>query len=214
MTSVIDVIIPARDESLTLGPIIDAFHGSKRTGKVIVVDDKSVDGTWNVAVSHGALVITGPGEGKGQAVMTGLPFVSTLDVVLCDADLTGFTIDHAKTLMDDFPLNNRPLLSPERYEIIGVPDFSPNLPWAHKVLDSPVWGLVSGERRLPLALLKELDLHGYAMEVQINAAVQAAGLPVIRRGLKGVKGVTKPGSYERRVREFWRDLEWLRKNGA
>ena len=165
----IDVIIPARDESLTLGAIIDAFHGSERTGKVIVVDDKSVDGTWDVAVTHNALVITGPGEGKGQAVMAGLPFVSTDDVVLCDADLMGFTVEQANMLMDDFYSGE---INGFDYEVIGIPDFSPNLPWAHKVLDSPIWGLVSGERRLPLALLKDLDLHGYAMEVQINAAVR------------------------------------------
>jgi glycosyltransferase involved in cell wall biosynthesis len=203
-----DVVIPARNEDMTIGGIIDSFHRARNIGKVIVVDDASIDNTWSEAVIHGAMVVKGYGVGKGQAVKIGLEFVSTETVALCDADLTGFDTNAAETLLDDFQL-----ATDTDVMIMGVPEFTPNLPWAHNA-DPSTWAMLTGERRVPLELIKELDLHGYAMEVQINAAAQMAGLPVIRRSLTGVKGLVKPGFYEQRVKDYYRDLKWLLDNGV
>ena len=201
----VDVIIPARNESLTIGPIIDAFMATPNVGRVIVVDDQSQDHTWNVAVAHNALVTKGLGTGKGQAVMMGLDFASSDRVCLCDADLNGFTDVHAIALLTD-PGSDA--------MVIGVPEFTPNLPWAHKIKDTDTWANCSGERCLSREILSPLNLHGYAMEVQINAAIARAGLDVIKRNLTGVKGSIKPMSYEKRTAEWLRDLEWLKANGV
>jgi glycosyltransferase involved in cell wall biosynthesis len=202
-TTAVDVIIPARNEETTIGGIIDAFLLCTMVGKIIVVDDHSEDNTLSVAMAHHAtLVVRGFGLGKGQAVMSGLVFVNTAMVCLCDADLTGFTTEHAEILMDAMPGTM----------LIGVPEFTANLPWAHKATQEQ-WEDVSGERCLPTRLLYGIDLHGYAMEVQINHAVKSEGLPIVKRNLTGVKGVPKPNSYSRRIQDYRRDLEWLKENG-
>jgi glycosyltransferase involved in cell wall biosynthesis len=202
-TSAVDVIIPARNEQDTIGEIIDAFLLCTMVGNVIVVDDHSEDNTFNEAKAHNAtLVVRGPGKGKGQAVMSGLVFVDTAMVCLCDADLTGFTTEHAEILMDAMPGTM----------LIGVPEFTANLPWAHKATQEQ-WENVSGERCLPTRLLYGIDLHGYAMEVQINRVIESEGLPIVKRNLTGVKGVPKPNSYPRRIQDYRRDLEWLKENG-
>jgi glycosyltransferase involved in cell wall biosynthesis len=202
-TSAVDVIIPARNEQDTIGEIIDAFLLSTLIGRIIVVNDQSEDNTASTAIAHGAhFVINGPGKGKGQAVQVGLVFVTTAMVCLCDADLTGFTTEHAEILMDAMPGTM----------LIGVPEFTPNLPWAHKATQEQ-WEDVSGERCLPTRLLYGIDLHGYAMEVQINHIVESEGLPIVKRNLTDVKGVPKPNSYPRRIQDYRRDLEWLKENG-
>jgi glycosyltransferase involved in cell wall biosynthesis len=202
-TTAVDVIIPARNEETTIGGIIDAFLLCTMVGKIIVVSDHSEDNTLSVAMAHHAtLVVEGFGLGKGQAVMSGLVFVDTAMVCLCDADLTGFTTEHAEILMNAMPGTM----------LIGVPEFTPNLPWAHKATQEQ-WGDVSGERCLPTRLLYGIDLHGYAMEVQINRAVESEGLLIEKRNLTGVKGVPKPNSYPRRIQDYQRDLEWLKENG-
>lgn len=200
----IDVVIPARNEAETLGPIIDAFHGTLNIGKVIVVDDQSTDMTWGVASEFGAMVIRGPGEGKGQAVKKGLELVTTSVVVLCDADLQGFDVNSADVLMVEHP----------GAMVVGVPEFSPNLPWAWKIKDTQKWGDVSGQRQIPVKIIRDLDLHGYAMEVQINAAAARAGLPVVYRNLSGVKGRVKANSYDQRIHEYLRDYQWLTEHGV
>lgn len=205
LTTAVDVVIPARNEALTLGPIIEAFHGAVNIGKVIVVDDQSTDNTWGVASEYGAMCTRGMGEGKGQAIHEGLQLVTTEHVVLCDGDIKGFTEAHADIMMVD--------PGPECM-VVGVLEFSPNVPWAHKIKDTRIWEAVSGQRHLPTALIRDLPLHGYAMEVQINAAVARAGYIVQYRKLNGARGTVKPLSYDRRVKEWMRDLEWLREHGV
>jgi glycosyltransferase involved in cell wall biosynthesis len=203
MTVGVDVVIPARNEALTVGGIVKSFLGSANCGKIIVIDDGSVDHTKHAALACGAIVIEGPKEGKGQAVKVGLEYVSTETVVFCDADLTGFTSEHAQKLLGPWPVEG---------VIIGVPDFTPNMPWAHRIKDSEVWGMVSGQRCVPTELVKGLDLHGYAMEVQINRAASKANLPIIMYRLRGVRGLVKPAFYDQRVKDYYRDLEWLKRN--
>lgn len=203
-TSAVDVIIPARNEAKTIGGVIDAFMLSTLIGKIIVVDDQSVDNTWETAKAHGAhVILKGCGEGKGQAVSVGLTYVDTKMVCLCDADMIGFTTEHAELLMNAMP----------QTMVIGVPEFTPNVPWAHKIKDTPLWGDLSGERCLPTGILYGIELHGYAMEVQINAAIARVHFPVVKHNLVGVKGAVKPSSYDQRISDYMRDYHWLKENG-
>ncbi|HEY4334075.1 MAG TPA: glycosyltransferase family 2 protein [Ilumatobacteraceae bacterium] len=79
----IDVILPALDEAGALPRLLDRMPAGYRP---IVVDNGSVDGTPEVARSHGALVIDEPRRGFGAACYAGL-CAATADVVcFMDAD--------------------------------------------------------------------------------------------------------------------------------
>ncbi len=157
-----DVVIPARNAAATIGPIIDAFgRADCDIGRVIVVDDGSEDETGAAAARAGALVIPGPGIGKGQAVTAGLAHVTTGRVIFCDANLSGFT-----------PLHAFILAKPYAGMLLGV---IPGLAAAS-----------TGERSLPTWLAQGIALDGYVMECQLNWATDMLRLPARRVSLPGV----------------------------
>lgn len=63
------VVIPAHNEELLLGRTLDAINADKRDGdQVLVVDDRSTDRTGEIALAHGAVVLTRvEGEEPGRA---------------------------------------------------------------------------------------------------------------------------------------------------
>jgi dolichol-phosphate mannosyltransferase len=85
------VVIPARDEAARIGPCLEALRSDPDVGEVVVVDDRSSDGTADVARAHGARVVAGeplPGGwvGKPWALEQGLEAASGEIVVSLDAD--------------------------------------------------------------------------------------------------------------------------------
>lgn len=99
----VTVALPAKDEALTIGPIIDAIvsglmHTVGLVDELIVIDDHSGDDTAALAREAGATVYPageilpqyGAGSGKGEALWKSL-FVSTGDIVCwCDADIRNY----------------------------------------------------------------------------------------------------------------------------
>lgn len=190
----IDVVIPVLNEEETIGPIVSTFGMCPVIRSVIVVDNGSEDNTAMEAFRRGATVRTCSTKGKGQAILKGMEAVTTRRVILCDGDLTGLRMWHVRLLCRAYT-----------GMVIGVPDFTLNLPWAREGL---VWNLMSGIRCLPSSVVRSVpDLHGYCTEVQLNAAVVRKGLRFRFEYLTGVKGTPRP--LEERIRAFREDGEWL-----
>jgi glucosyl-3-phosphoglycerate synthase len=85
------VVLPAREEAATVGPIVASVIGAHQ---VLVVDAASEDGTAEVATAAGAEVVQesellpefGPVLGKGDAMWRSLSVVTGDVVVFLDAD--------------------------------------------------------------------------------------------------------------------------------
>jgi glycosyltransferase involved in cell wall biosynthesis len=77
----VSVIIPTRNEALSLGHVL-ADLPAGLVSEVLVVDSDSTDGTPEIAARMGARVIREPRRGYGQACLTGLAQVSSPDVVV------------------------------------------------------------------------------------------------------------------------------------
>jgi dolichol-phosphate mannosyltransferase len=87
----VSVVVPARDEAGRIGPCLEALRGDAGVGEVIVVDDRSRDGTAALARSLGARVIEGAElpagwVGKPWALQQGLEAAAGDVVVSVDAD--------------------------------------------------------------------------------------------------------------------------------
>ncbi|HEY8371697.1 MAG TPA: glucosyl-3-phosphoglycerate synthase [Pseudonocardiaceae bacterium] len=100
----VSVVIPARNEEATVGPIIRTIrtHLMRRTplvDEIVVVDSRSVDRTAQVAAEAGARVVAQdavlselpPLDGKGEALWKGLATSQGDLVVFVDGDLRSFT---------------------------------------------------------------------------------------------------------------------------
>jgi glycosyltransferase involved in cell wall biosynthesis len=190
-----DVVIPCLNEEDTIGDIVSAFGVCPPIRSVIVVDNGSEDHTAKVAFDRGATVRTCETKGKGQAILAGMALVTTRRVILCDGDLRGLRPWHVRLLCR----------SPYTGLVIGVPDFTPNLPWA---APGPIWNLMSGIRTVPAQLIRGIpELHGYCTEWQLNEAATRAKLRFRFEYLDGVKGTPRP--YAERVKAYREDGEWL-----
>ena len=87
----VSVVVPARDEAERIGPCLAALREDPGVAEVIVVDDRSSDGTAAVARSCGARVVAGAElpqgwVGKPWALQQGLEAASGEVVVSLDAD--------------------------------------------------------------------------------------------------------------------------------
>jgi glycosyltransferase involved in cell wall biosynthesis len=88
------VLVAARDEADRLPATVDALKEAFPAGRIVVADDGSRDGTSDLALAHGAEVVTrrrphGKGGSMSAAAATA-PLVESADppvVLLCDADL-------------------------------------------------------------------------------------------------------------------------------
>lgn len=115
----ISLCIPCRDEANTIGGLVtlakNALGGPNGlVDEIIVLDDRSIDGSADVARGAGATVVPisdvhekhGEGRGKGNALWASL-IVSKGDIVVwCDADVTSFEPDWVTRLVAPLLLND------------------------------------------------------------------------------------------------------------
>jgi glucosyl-3-phosphoglycerate synthase len=113
----VSVILPARDEETTIGPIVSSIRRQllEQVGlvrEIIVVDSRSSDSTAQRAARAGAMVYRvgprGRDGGKGGAMQTGLARMSGEIGVFLDADIEDFDPAFVVRLLD--PLLRDPSL--------------------------------------------------------------------------------------------------------
>lgn len=181
----IAAIIPAHDEGLTIGQVVQGLHAFA-IHRILVVDDASSDDTGVIARAAGAEVLRlapGQGGGKGQALRAGIDHLKSgeFDFYLFidgdgqhdPKDLQKF-IDHlALHPQTDFLIGSRLL---ERHHI-------PKARWRTNALGT--WTLnriagthwedtQSGFRMVRKNVLDRLDLRGKGFTIEMEIAMKAA----------------------------------------
>ena len=148
------VIIPAKNESTTLGAVIDAVTHDQMVTDVLVVDDHSSDDTASVALHHGArtLELEGP-SGKGEALNAGLRATSADIVVFLDADVINPGTDYVARMV--YPLLQRPDIHLVKgYYVRPLHDMPSGGGRVNELAARPILSLIYpglGEIRQPLA---------------------------------------------------------------
>lgn len=166
----ITVIIPALNEEKTVAKVVELAVNIPAVTEVIVVDDKSLDNTVDVARKAGARVITSTKLGKGASMKDGVLYANNEVLVFLDADITTYPADVvtllAAPLLEDkadfcksffsrqagrvTELVAKPLLS------ILYPDF-PSF-W------QPLSGMIAGKK----TMLKKIQFEeGYGVDIGI-----------------------------------------------
>ncbi|CAB4710341.1 MAG: glycosyltransferase [Actinobacteria bacterium] len=80
-------LVPAYNESATIGEVLSRIAQLDLDTEVIVIDDGSKDDTAAIAEAHGATVITKANGGKGSALRAGIPAITGDIAVIQDADM-------------------------------------------------------------------------------------------------------------------------------
>jgi glycosyltransferase involved in cell wall biosynthesis len=196
---VIDVVIPARDEAVTVAEVVEAARGCSATREVIVVDDGSTDGTAEVAAAAGAKVVrreSVDGGSKAHAMEAGVAASDAGAILFCDADCIGLTAAHLDAVCRPF-VEGRAVMS------LGWFDYGLWNPLVLRLAPT------SGERVIPRwvwdAVLPE-KRKGYSIEIMINEVIAEGRLPTTVRTMHGVTHRTKRDKYgvRRGYRETWR----------
>ncbi|MHB1987328.1 MAG: glucosyl-3-phosphoglycerate synthase [Acidimicrobiales bacterium] len=195
----IHVLIPARDEEATIADIVEVVR-SELMGAValvdelIVIDDASLDGTAELAMSRGATVVSGPGLGKGEAMKAALGSLCAEKdaiVVFLDGDVLEFGAHFVLGLVGPLlcheslhivkasyrrPLGGEAAGGGRVTELVAKPALALCVPELAAV-DQPL----AGETAVRASLLAELDLAGgYAVEAaMLIDAYRRCGLGAI-----------------------------------
>ncbi len=117
-THSIAVIIPARDESGTVGGVLDAVLGDgDLLDEVVVVDDHSSDDTATVARRHGARVVANDDRpGKGAALCAGVAATTSDLLVFLDADVRNTSDEYVARLVQPLLEHDETVLVKGYYE--------------------------------------------------------------------------------------------------
>jgi glycosyltransferase involved in cell wall biosynthesis len=177
-------VIPARNESATIGAVVYAALDARLVDAVVVVDNASTDGTAAVAAAHGARVVQAPIPGKGEALRAGVAAAGAASVlVFLDADLVGLRPGHVDRLV-------AAVVSGEADMACGMFDRGPVV---NRLLRAAL-PVLTGQRALRRELfdrLHEDDVRGWRVEAALNSLVAQQGLARLVEVLPGLWHRTK-----------------------
>ncbi len=208
----LSVIIPVYNERATLPALLDRVRLAPYEKEVLIVDDGSTDGTWEVLQALQApdvVLLKHPrNQGKGTALRTGLAHASGDIVIFQDADL--------EYDPQDYPLLVQPILQGNASVVYGYrtwqrtgPLYPPRY-YANRLL-TLLTNLLYGARLKDMEVcykafqaqvIKGLDLRAqrFDIEPEVTAKLLKAGYAIrqvpIRYHPRGVKEGKKIG---------WRD---------
>ena len=180
----IDVIIPARNEAETLGPVVDASRGCKYVRDVIVVDDGSTDDTAKIAEAYGARVVRRePHEGgsKAHAMEAGVEATDADAFLFVDADCIGLEAHHLDEICAPF-VAGRAAMS------LGWFDYGVWNPLVNRFPPT------TGQRAIHRWVWDSIPPHkreGFTIEFMINEVIADSRVPTVSRTMKGVTHRTK-----------------------
>jgi glycosyltransferase involved in cell wall biosynthesis len=219
----VSIVIPCLDEARTIGGCIEeAFMGLEHSGvagEVIVADNGSIDGSPEIARSHGAHVVSIPAKGYGAAIRGGISVARGRLLIIGDADgshdLSGLLPFIVRLNQgDDLVVGNRfsggiqPNSMPWLHRYVGNPFLSAvlNLLYRTSIHDSQC-----GFRALRRAAYERLFLNTPGMEFASELIIQAR-LNDLK--ISEVPTVHRPDgrgreSHLRTFRDGWRHLRLL-----
>lgn len=180
----IAAIIPAYNEEKNVARVIRVLKQVSSISEVIVVDDGSLDDTAVVASREGARVIRQTNTGKAGAMAAGARSTRADILFFADADLVGFTTEHASAVID-------PVAQGRAGMSVGIRG------WGR----IPLWimqhcvPVIGGERAIIKTYFLNCAVHRearrYGIETVMNAYCARHHIPVILVRMHGVSLIRK-----------------------
>lgn len=172
----ISVIIPTLNEADTIQSVVRFAFAQPNVSEVIVVDDKSLDKTVQIAAESGAKVISSSKLGKGASMREGLLYAQNEVVIYLDGDINPYPHDTiqllAKPILEniaDFTKANFSRNAGRVTEILAKPLLSIFFPELMS-FNQPLSGMI-GVRKSMVSSLDFKDDYGVDLGLLIDAYV-------------------------------------------
>lgn len=183
----ISVIIPVLNESPTVASVVAFAQRSEFVSEVIVVDDGSIDGTPESALSAGARVVTSTLLGKGASMEDGT-WAARNDIVLfLDGDLSGLADDLIEKLTRPLINNQADFVKAKFTRAAGrvtvltarplLATFFPELIW----INQPLGGIIATRRGMLRGVRFEND-YGVDVGLLLDMAAKKARIEQVDIG--------------------------------
>ncbi len=185
----LSVLIPALNEGRTLSQILDAVLASPVDLEVVLVDDGSTDGTWEVMEARAAAdprvqaIRHDRNRGKGGAIRTALQHAHGEVVLIQDADLEYDPAEYPRLL--------EPIMEERATVVYGSRAFSSHTAYSfwyvignrlvtlatNILYNCYLSDMETGYKVLPrdLALALDLKARGFELEPEITAKILRSG---------------------------------------
>ncbi len=193
-TSSISVVIPTLNEERTIGNIVRFAWHSPTVSEVIVVDDKSLDRTTELAKEAGATVITSTKLGKGASMRDALLVAKGDIIVYLDGDIEEYQAGTIETLTQpiledkaDFVKATFQRDAGRVTELVAKPLLTILLPsLAH--FSQPLSGMVAGKKDFLVRVDFEND---YGVDIGLLIDMHNLGARVVEARIGGIQHKSK-----------------------
>jgi phosphoserine phosphatase SerB len=166
----ITVIIPTLNEEEHIASVINFAKRQANVNEVIVVDDKSIDRTVQIAQQNGAKVITSTKLGKGASMKDGILCSTNEIIVFLDGDIDPYPYYTVKLLTDpiirreaEFVKSSFSRTAGRVTELVAKPLLSIFFPELLR-FNQPLSGMIAGKK----SLFEKLDFReDYGVDIGI-----------------------------------------------
>lgn len=185
MITEISIIIPCRNEEITIGACVSKIKETLRKlsirGEIIVIDNDSSDKSAEAAKASGAKIISEKKIGYGYAILTGLSHASGKYIVIADGDGSYDFSDIIRFILPlqsgyDFVIGNRlkgdviPGAMPSMHRIIGTPILSNII---NVLFKTQISDCNCGMRAFTCEAMKKMKLTSSGMEIASEMILKA-----------------------------------------
>ncbi|MBS4027132.1 MAG: HAD-IB family phosphatase [Ignavibacteriales bacterium] len=183
----ISVIIPVLNEERTIGKVINKIKDSPIVDEIIIVDDKSIDGTIQEAKNSGASILISTKIGKGASMRDGLLVAKNDIIVYLDGDVENYSHNSLELLVSPLLKNEADFVksSFEREagrvtELVAKPLLSLLFP-ALTRFSQPLSGMIAARREY-LKQVKFEDDYGVDIGILIDMELLGARMVEVNIG--------------------------------
>ncbi|MEM4481389.1 MAG: glycosyltransferase family 2 protein [Desulfurococcaceae archaeon] len=188
----ITVLIPVKNEEEAIGRVLDEVLsvGVPRE-RVIVVDGHSTDGTAEIVKSRGVVLVEQEGNGKSDAIRTGLRRVSTKYVLVMDGDYT-YPAKFIPTLLKEAKERGISFVSGKRvYGRENIPILNRLGNWLltnlfNVLIGGNLYDVCTGMYLLNIDEFRDMlfETKNFSIEVELVAHVVGEGIPYYEYGIE------------------------------
>ncbi|NQU74961.1 MAG: glycosyltransferase [Planctomycetes bacterium] len=174
------ILIPCRNEQITIGKVIDDFRRELPDAHIVVVDNCSTDDTAKIAAGRGATVIRESRQGKGFAVDRMLDSIDADVYVMVDGDDT-YPAEGVHKLIEPILADRADMTVAVRLNQYTKRAFRPlhvlgnNLirRLVNRVAGAQLTDILSGYRAMSPRLVMRLPIISAGFEVETELTIQA-----------------------------------------